>query len=839
MLHGIEGIGALPRRIDRDGAAALGRRALGWLGLAGAMALLCRVQPAQMLAPFAMAFMAAALLAGHGAAALLAGCLAGAVNGPLRDFNLRLPIGAAIVLGGSIAWDLLRSAPGRAPAAGRASAAERGSAAGRASAVGRTPIAERGPAAGRRSAAGDAAAGRVAAPGRASRVAARLAGPRAASRPAPGAMARSPNGRTATVCSALAGAGVSIPGLAGAGEALWPAAATVAAASVAAVAAAPFMRAALELRPGRRWRAPEERTGACMLLCLLAAGLARLSLPAGLCAACALAQLLYPGGALAGAALGGALTAVAGDARLLALACAAGAVAQLCAGLSRPARAACACGAALCAGLLLNAEPWALAGAGLSSLLAAPLPEAWAEEFARLARPAPAACDPQRLALRLRRESAGRLRALAEAFGELAEGYLTPVALPDERALVRRLRERLCAGCAGYALCWDGEQGRGARLLCELIAKAAAMPDGAALPEEATPELARRCRRARLIPERLREPLEDFARARRGGLKRGAENRLISAQFLQARELLEGLADRQARPLRLRPRQAERAAAALERAGIPVESAMAAGEGEVQIVAALDRGRWTPELARLASRRLGRAFGRAYAPAEALGREMRFAPRPRLRARSGVACAPRKAGAPCGDSHLACMLDDERLLVLICDGMGSGEEAARESAVAVRLLGRFLRAGAACPLAIETVNALMLNRSGEDMFATVDMLVLNLATGVAEFTKLAACPTLIARGGEARRVEGGRLPLGILERVRPARSRARLQPGDVLLMASDGVLEAAGAQAIEALLLEAGDDMPALARRVLDAAERARDPAHRDDMTAVCLKIAN
>jgi len=603
------------------------------------------------------------------------------------------------------------------------------------------------------------------------------------------------------------------------------------------VAAAPFLRAALDGRAARRWLTPEERAGRAMLLALAVAGLSRVSSTAALGAGCALAQLLYPGGALAGVGLGGVLLAMGGAPVAPALAAAGGSTAQLCAGLSRPARAACACGAMLAAGLLVNAPAGLLAAAGISSLAAAAAPRGWAEALERLARPEPAACDPDRLVARLQRESSRRLRALGAAFGELAEGYRAPEKLPDEQALIQCLRRRLCEGCAGYGDCWGGERDGGARLLCDLVARAVALSGESPLFEgEAPPELLRRCRRGRQISQRLQEPLEDFARARRDGLKRGAENRLISAQFTQARQLVEGLASRRAGPLRLRGRQSARAAAALERAGIEAGSVMALGGRGVEIVVALKSGRWTPELARLASARLSQTFGRRYAASGPWGRELRFVRRPRLRASTGMACASKEAGVPCGDSHLACMLDDERLLVLICDGMGSGEAARRESAVAVRLLGRFLRAGASCALAVETVNALMLNRGGDDMFATVDLLILNLSTGEAEFVKLAACPTLIARDGEARRVEGGRLPLGILERVRPGISRERLLPGDVLLMASDGVMDAAGPEALEALL-PGEEDMPRLARRAVAAAERACDGGRRDDMTAVCLRV--
>ena len=100
--------------IDWDGAAALGRRGLMWFALAGTVFLLGRAQLPPPLAPFGMAFMAAALAAGKNGAALLAGCLAGAMEGGLADFNLRLPAGAAIVLGGGIAWDALSPALRRA-----------------------------------------------------------------------------------------------------------------------------------------------------------------------------------------------------------------------------------------------------------------------------------------------------------------------------------------------------------------------------------------------------------------------------------------------------------------------------------------------------------------------------------------------------------------------------------------------------------------------------------------------------------------------------------------------------------------------------------------------------
>ena len=169
---------------------------------------------------------------------------------------------------------------------------------------------------------------------------------------------------------------------------------------------------------------------------------------------------------------------------------------------------------------------------------------------------------------------------------------------------------------------------------------------------------------------------------------------------------------------------------------------------------------------------------------------MRFIRLSRLRATAAVSCHSRQAGVPCGDSHSIRMLEGDRLLMMLSDGMGSGADAARESAQTLRLLGRFLEADVSRELALETVNELMLARSDSDMFATVDMCLIDLATGMAEFTKLAACRSLILRKGEVIAVEGGKLPLGILERVQPTVYAIRLEPGDVVVMASDGVMDA-------------------------------------------------
>ena len=643
----------------------------------------------------------------------------------------------------------------------------------------------------------------------------------------PSIQARSPN--AARRCMALAGLGTLLPGLFYARGELWPSFQATAAA-LAALAAAPFLASTLREVGAARYRlGPDAKLGACLLVLAAVAGVCRVCTPAALGIAALLITLTWPAGALSGLGLGASALLMTGDGRYAAALGLCGAAAQLCEGRDLP-RAALVAATGLVSALFMALSYPDMAGLCLGPPLALLLPEGLRAEILSALRRPSAGCDPDRLAALLREDACRRLRAMSAAFGELAEGYLAPAAMPDEQALMTSLRERLCDGCPGYGECWAGTENRGARLLCDLVALAVTQ-EGDLFEEGVPPDLQRRCRRSRLFEERVGPLLSDFADTRRSQLKRGADNRLISAQFLQAQALLDGLAAEQSRPLRLRDAAARRVTLALARAGIDIAEALSIPGSRAGLALTLREGRWTEA----AANRAALCLGRDYRVSGIWGNTLRARRVPKLSAEIGAGSASREPGAASGDSHLTAMLDDERLLALICDGMGSGEAAGRESAQAARLLGRFLAAGAGWSLAVETVNALLINSAAEDMFSTVDMLIFNLATGMAELVKLSACPTLIARDGEVQRVEGGRLPLGILDQVQPAASRVRLMPGDVLLMASDGVLDAADPGAIEHLLIHAGGDMNALSEQILALAQSASQ--RPDDMTAICMKV--
>lgn len=190
----------------------------------------------------------------------------------------------------------------------------------------------------------------------------------------------------------------------------------------------------------------------------------------------------------------------------------------------------------------------------------------------------------------------------------------------------------------------------------------------------------------------------------------------------------------------------------------------------------------------------------------------------------------------CGDSCVWDSLDEASYLMAISDGMGTGARAAMESQATLSLLQRFYQAGFSEEVIYDTINQVLLLRSGGETFSTVDLCILNLVDGEANFIKIGAPPTLLVRHGQVQHISSPTLPLGILDSVSPGATRRVLEDGDMIVMMSDGITANEETDWIDDLLLEWQDLEPfQLSERLVQAAEDRFGPA--DDMTVVSARV--
>ena len=89
---------------------------------------------------------------------------------------------------------------------------------------------------------------------------------------------------------------------------------------------------------------------------------------------------------------------------------------------------------------------------------------------------------------------------------------------------------------------------------------------------------------------------------------------------------------------------------------------------------------------------------------------------------------------------------------------------------------------------IDLINTTIMN-TNEEIFATLDIAIIDLYNGKVEFIKNGACPTYVKNKRKVQIVKSLSLPAGILENINLTTYDKDIQDGDILVICSDGVLD--------------------------------------------------
>lgn len=142
-----------------------------------------------------------------------------------------------------------------------------------------------------------------------------------------------------------------------------------------------------------------------------------------------------------------------------------------------------------------------------------------------------------------------------------------------------------------------------------------------------------------------------------------------------------------------------------------------------------------------------------------------------------------------GDCSLQIKLADGKYLLAIADGMGSGEKAREYSKITLRLIKQMLSAGFESEESVKMINSRISYLGASKRYSTLDVSVLDLFTGKAEFIKNAACCTYIKNKKNIKQVKSENLPIGMLNNIELTSQKLDLADGDILVMCSDGILD--------------------------------------------------
>lgn len=201
----------------------------------------------------------------------------------------------------------------------------------------------------------------------------------------------------------------------------------------------------------------------------------------------------------------------------------------------------------------------------------------------------------------------------------------------------------------------------------------------------------------------------------------------------------------------------------------------------------------------------------------------------------GSATRGKNAGAASGDSFAVREIDGG-VLIALSDGMGSGEAAKKESSAAVAMLSDLMKVGFSLEDAADCVNSSLAKRGFGDMYATLDAFFIDLSDGSSVLSKHGAPPSFVVHGTNASKVSSEALPVGVIRGAQGSKKSFELEPGDAVVMMTDGVSDALGDAAgmtVTRLVCESAS-AKASAEAILGTA--LADGAS-DDMTVVVAKI--
>lgn len=442
-----------------------------------------------------------------------------------------------------------------------------------------------------------------------------------------------------------------------------------------------------------------------------------------------------------------------------------------------------------------------------------------------------------------------RLARLARVFDEMASTF-GPESEEKEEAedgfkqILEQIAAGLCAGCSLNSSCWDRDFYRTYRDLLTLVSQLGEKEDLAY--EEISESIRRRCVRPKELVAAVSFLVKSHKDNSRWEKVVEESQEVVSAQLKGVAELMAGLAGGLKNPAEIDDELRLKLLMACRKHFLPVKDVVPVIMGGQAYLHVMGQGcsgneRCREDIAPVLSSLMGKNYvvSDCVCPRGKRGScQFTLVPHYNYRVETGVAQTSR--GVICGDSFTVATIKGAEEMILLSDGMGTGQKAARESRLAVRMLEELLSSGFSPERAIKSVNSVLHLRSKGERFVTLDLAVINLESAEADMIKVCAAPSFLKRGAAVNIISGSALPAGVFDTIEPTIQSLLLQAGDVLVMVSDGLLEAGGNSMnwLPAFLSVVDESDP---QRLADlimgkALERVRGQV-RDDMTVLCSRI--
>ncbi|WP_419893225.1 stage II sporulation protein E [Oceanobacillus kimchii] len=486
-------------------------------------------------------------------------------------------------------------------------------------------------------------------------------------------------------------------------------------------------------------------------------------------------------------------------------------------------------------------------------------PASWFNHIARYIPGTEAYTNEQEQYLqKVRNVTAKRVEQFSDVFRALSKSFsVTDPTVNDEQQEARRdtdyflsqVTEKTCQGCFMKDRCWQKEFDQTYSLMEEMKEDVTSGKDP---NRKVMRKFENHCVKSRKVVDAMKEEMSFYEANHKLRQQVTESKRLVADQLQGVSDVMEDFAKEIVKERQHHELQEAQVIAALKHIGIELTRLdiyqLEKGDVDIELTASFGeyRGEGEKLIAPILSDILHEIivvkqedispFPHGYS-------HFTFGSAKEFAIETGAANAAKGGGLVSGDSFTTIELGAGKFAMAISDGMGNGKRAREESMETLRLLQQILQSGIKEKVAIKSINSILSLRTTEEMFATLDLAVIDLHDAYAQFVKIGSTPSFIRRGANMFKIEASNLPIGIIKEFDVEIVKEQLLPDDLLIMMSDGIFD--GPQHVENIdiwlkrkIKEMDTDDPQeIADLLLEEVIRTRSGEIIDDMTVLVAKV--
>ena len=440
-----------------------------------------------------------------------------------------------------------------------------------------------------------------------------------------------------------------------------------------------------------------------------------------------------------------------------------------------------------------------------------------------------------------RAEVFARLNSVANVFYEMGKSFSVRTDRPENRLpapqeVARDVMLTVCAGCPRREGCQAALGGDTSSLF--VPAASSALLTGDAGAADMPTFVTSRCCRIDALLAGCKSAAERYKKREENAKRLDLSQRVIAEQMYGVGNMISDVAEDVNKGISFDERAENRLIEELSYKNIVcTEAVLYTKEGKIQASLTVRRADARKRaLDETVSAVLGNRMQRV-GEAQPLGSDkvtLSFAAAPRYCAVFGEASVRKSDSADNGDSRAVRKLAGGKLFVAVCDGMGSGAEAQANSSSTLAMVENFYKAGFGNEAALNMINR-MLMMKGADEFSALDICVIDLETAIAHFVKLGGVQSFVKRADNVDVIESSALPIGIVEEATPYSDSRLLSGTDSVVLVSDGIVDALGADGVRLVLSRTDTLSPQELCDTLLA--KATEYGAKDDSTAVAVRL--